>query len=89
MLCWGSCEGALLSFAVERVYALFISPPPHFCNERPAWVQLSREELNVLRHCKSTLNKLLGRMRLCRKVRTRNNHMVITWSPTAMLFEQQ
>ncbi|KAK9843507.1 hypothetical protein WJX81_006572 [Elliptochloris bilobata] len=29
--------------------------------------KLSREELNVLRHCKSTLNKLLGRMRLCRK----------------------
>jgi len=31
--------------------------------------KLSRGELNVLRHCKSTLNKLLGRMRLCRKVR--------------------
>lgn len=31
-------------------------------------MQLSRQELNVLRHCKSTLNKLLGRMRLCRKV---------------------
>ena len=58
------------------VFPSFVTQPPCTLHERPAWAQLSREELNVLRHCKSTLNKLLGRMRLCRKVRTSNNHMV-------------
>lgn len=67
------------AMAVDMLYTPPVSVDmPCRLRDNPAWVQLSREELNVLRHCKSTLNKLLGRMRLCRKVRTSSKHVVVS-----------